>query len=110
MVDTKPFSENEMGAFVMGYHIYKKTWKPFIGEKLDEAMEPNNLIDKYGVAIFQERQKHFVVYLPLEHSGKFEKNLFYSLEANKENSCKVIIHGKAVNQKDGRSTSQALVI
>ena len=73
-------------------------------------MEPNNLIDKYGVAIFQERQKHFVVYLPLEHSGKFEKNLFYSLEANKENSCKVIIHGKAVNQKNGRSTSQALVI
>ena len=64
-------------------------------------MESNNLMDKNGVAIFQERQRHFVVHLLLGHSGKFAKTVFYFLKANKENNCKVIIHGKAVNQKDG---------
>ena len=111
MADAKPSIENilccdklpivlvksyEMEAFVMGYHVYRETWKPFVGEKLDTAMEPNNVMDKYAVAIFQERQKHVVGHLPLRHSGKFAKTIFYFLKADKENSCKVIIHGKAV--------------
>ena len=66
MADAKPSIENilccdklpivlvksyQMEAFVMGYHVYKKTWKPFVGEKLDTAMEPNNVMDKNAVAI-----------------------------------------------------------
>ena len=41
------------------------TWKSFVGEKLDTAVEQNSLMDKYAVAIFQEREKHTVVHLPL---------------------------------------------
>ena len=40
----------KMEVFVMGYHIYMKTWKPIAGEKLDTAMEPNNIMDKFAVA------------------------------------------------------------
>ena len=43
-----------MEAFVMGYHVYMKTWKSIVGEKLDTAMEPNNIMGKFAVAIFQE--------------------------------------------------------
>ena len=111
MADAKPSIENilccdklpivlvksyELEAFVMGYHVYRKTWKPFVGQKLDTAMEPNNVMGKYAVAIFQERQKHVVGHLPLGHSGKYANTIFYFLKADKENSCKVIIHSKAV--------------
>ena len=47
----------EIKAFVMGYHVYKNTWTPFVGEALDVAMQPDNKMDKYAVAIFQERKK-----------------------------------------------------
>ena len=60
----------------MGYHIYKKTWKIFVGEKIDTAMESNNLMDKYAVAILQERQEHVVSHLPLGNSGKFANTIF----------------------------------
>ena len=33
---------------------YKETWTPFVERKLDTAMQPNNVKDKYDVSIFQE--------------------------------------------------------
>ena len=39
----------------MRYNVYKKTCKSFVGEKLDTVVEPNNLMDHYVAAIFQER-------------------------------------------------------
>ena len=27
----------EIEAFVMGHHVYKRTWTPFVGENLDVA-------------------------------------------------------------------------
>ena len=35
----------EIEAFVMGYHVYKNTWTPFVGEALDVAMQPDNKMD-----------------------------------------------------------------
>ena len=43
----------EIEAFVMGHHVYKQTWTPFVEQKLDAAMQPSNIKDKYAVAIFQ---------------------------------------------------------
>ena len=87
-----------MKTFVMGHHLYKETWTSFVGEKLDTAMQPNNVKDKYAVAIFQEGKKDVIGHFPLGKSGKFVKTIFHFL---KENRCQIIVHGKAVNQNDG---------
>ena len=71
----------EMEAFVMGHHVYKETWAPFVGEKLDAVMQQNNVKDKYAVAIFQEGKKKVIGQLPLGKSGKFAKTVFYFLKA-----------------------------
>lgn len=91
----------EIEAFVMGYHVYKNTWTPFVGEALDVAMQPDNKMDKYAVAIFQERKNKVIGHLPLGKSGKFAKTIFYFLKADKENKCKVVVTGKVVNKNDG---------
>ena len=70
-----------MDAFVMGYHVYKETWIPFVGEKLDTTMQPNNVKDKYAVASCQEGKKKVIGPLPLGKSGKFAKTIFYFLKA-----------------------------
>ena len=48
-------------------------------------MQPNNVKDKYVVAIFQEGKKRVIGYLPLEKSRKFAKTIFYFLKSGKEN-------------------------
>ena len=65
-----------MEACVMGHHVNKETWTPFVGENLDTAMKPNNVKDKYAVAIFQEGKKKVICHLSLEKSGKFAKTFF----------------------------------
>ena len=40
--------------------------------------------------------------LPLGKTGKIAKNIFYFLKADKKNSCKVFVTGKAVNKGDGK--------
>ena len=91
----------EREAFVMGHRVYKKTWTPLVGEKLDTAMQPNNVKDKYTAAIFQEGKKKVIGHLPLRKSGKFAKTIFYFLKVAKESRCQIIVQGKAVNQNDG---------
>ena len=54
-----------MEDFVMGH---TSTWMPFVGEKLDTAMQLNNYKGNYVVAIFQEGKKKVIGRLPL---GKF---------------------------------------
>ena len=85
----------------MGHHVYKQTWTPFVGEKLDAAMQPNNINDKYAVAIFQGGRNKVSGYLPLGKSGKFAKTIFYFLKAAKENRCQIIVLGKVMNKNDG---------
>ena len=41
----------EIDSFIMGYHVYKADWTPFVGEKLTGVMESTNLMDKYAVAV-----------------------------------------------------------
>ena len=65
-----------MEAFVMGQHMYKGTWMPFVGENLDTAMQLNNVKEKYIGAIFQEGKKKIIGHLPLGKSGKFAKAIF----------------------------------
>ena len=74
---------------------------PFLGEKLDTAMQQNNIKDKYAVAIFQEGKNKVIGHLPIGKLGKFTEASFYFLKPAKENRCKIIVHGKAVNQNDG---------
>ena len=91
----------KMEAFFMGYHVYKDMWMPFVGEKLDTAMQPSNVRGKYVAAIFQERKKMVIGHFPLGKSGKSAKTVFYFLKATKRNRCKIIVPGKVVNQNDG---------
>ena len=102
---------NEMEAFVMVYHVYRETWKLFAGEKLDRAMRPDNVKNKYAVSFFQEGKKKVIGHLPLGKSGKFPKTIFYFLKVAKESRYQIIVLGKAVNQNDGlgmKVTSQLL--
>ena len=90
-----------MNAFVMGHHVYKDKWTPSLGEELDTAMEPNNLKDKYAVAVYQKDKKVVIGHLPLGQSGKFAKTIYYFLKASKDKHCKIVVTSKkAVNEKD----------
>ena len=66
----------EIEAFVMGHHVYKQTWTPFVGEKLDAAVQPSNIKDKYAVAIFQGRRNKVIGHLHLGKLRKFARQFF----------------------------------
>ena len=83
----------EIEAFVMGHYVYKQTWMPFVGEKLDAAMQPSNIKDKYAVAIFQGGRNKVIDHLLLGKSGKFAETIFSFLKAAKENRCQIIVLG-----------------
>ena len=88
-------------AFVMGHHVYKDIWKPVLGEELDVSMEPNNIKDKYAVAVYQKGKSDVIGHLPLGRSAKFAKTIYFFLKASSYNSCKAVVNAeKAVNQKD----------
>ena len=90
-----------METTVMGFHVYKTSWNPYVGEELRAVMQPNNLMDKFAVVV--ERNELGVVgHLPLGKFGKFAKTIFYFLKANQPNSCNVIVRGKTVNEGDGK--------
>ena len=88
----------ELEAFVMNETFIQGNVNAFVGEKLDTAMQPNNVKDKYAVAIFQEGKQDVIGHFPLGKSGKFVKTIFHFLKGNR---CQIIVHGKAVNQNDG---------
>ena len=64
-------------------------------------MQPNNVKDKYAVAIFQEGKKKVIGHISLEKSGKFAKTIFYFLKTAKKTRYQIIVHGRAVSQNDG---------
>ena len=68
---------------------------------MNTAIQPNNIKNKYAVAIFQEGKNKVIGHLPIGKPGKFTEASFYFLKPAKENRCKIIVHGKAVNQNDG---------
>ena len=69
-----------METTVMVFHVYKASWKSYVGEELRAVMQPNNLMDKFAVTV--ERNELGVVgHLPLGKSGKFAKTFFLFLES-----------------------------
>ena len=90
----------EIDSFIMGYHVYKADWTPFVGEKLTGVMESTNLMDKYAVAV-KRSDESVVGHLPLGKSGKSAKAIFYFLKANEKHSWVINVLGKAINAGDG---------
>ena len=85
---------------MMGYHDYRKTWIPFVGEDLQCRMEPDNVVDKYTVAVIN---KDRVVGHPMKgKTGKLTKTVFFFLRTDTINSARVEITGKAVNKGKGK--------
>ena len=66
----------EIEAFVMGHHVYKQRWTSFVGEKLDAAMQPSNIKDKYAVAIFQGEETRSLVIFLSESRGSLQRQFF----------------------------------
>ena len=44
----------EIPSYVRGYHAYKESWTPVLGEMLLLRRDPANPIDKHAVAIFKD--------------------------------------------------------
>ena len=95
-VDLKEF---KIDTFVKGFHVYKSKWKPHAGEKLQAAIEPDNVVDKYAVCVLKNNE--LIGHLPKGTNGKFAKTIFYFLRADKYGSCHVFIKDKVVNLGHG---------
>ena len=91
--------EYEVSSFAMGYHEYRKTWAPFLGEILQCRMEPHNAVDRYAVAAMNKDR--VVGHLMKGKSGKFAKTVFFFLRTDEINSATVKITRKAVNKGKG---------
>ena len=68
------------GAFVMGYYVNRGIWNPKLGEKLDVIIEPDNIKDKYAVAVHQKGNIALIGHLPLGRSSKFAKTNHFFLK------------------------------
>ena len=91
--------EYEVSSFVMGYHYHCKTWVPFVGEDLQCRMEPDNVVDKYAVAVINKDR--VAGHLMKGKSGNLAKTVFLFLRTDTINSARVEITGKAVNKGIG---------
>ena len=71
----------------------------FWGEVLQCRMEPENVVDKYAVAVMNKDR--VVGHLMKGKSGKFAKTVFFFLRTDEINSATVKITGKVVNKGKG---------
>ena len=53
----------ETESKVMGFHVYRNNWEPVIGEVLKTCMEPQNEVDKYAVAVV-DNKNNVIGHLP----------------------------------------------
>ena len=52
MIPIHLLHEIQIDCFITtGFHVYKDTWQPFIGEKVPAFMEPQNPVDQYAVCV-----------------------------------------------------------
>ena len=89
-----------INSWVMGYHEYQDIWTPREGDDLNCRMQPHNRVDKYAVAVYNNR--NVVGHLPLGPNGKFAKTIFFFLKAHRSNTCTACVKGKAVNLGKGK--------
>ena len=92
--------EYEIVFHILGYHEYQRNWIHFVGEKLTRRMVPENVMDKYTVAVINNDTE--VGHLMKGEGGKFAKTIFYFLRSDELNSCTSVVTGRAVNKKDGK--------
>ena len=106
VVNNKQPMENSCNIFeiestVMGFRVYRNSWKPVIGEVLKTCMEPQNEVDKYAVAVVNN-DNDVIGHLPKGKSVKYAKTIFYFLKTDPLNICHVKITGKFLNLGDNK--------
>ena len=89
-----------MESHVKGYHFYKNTWEPAIGERFKAQREPENKYDKFAVAV--ESSGKVVGHLSKGKSGRFAKTISFFLRADDTHNCHIKVTGKRVNLGDGQ--------
>ena len=76
---------------IKGYHAYMNEWTPEIDEILKTRLEPENVVDRFVVAV--EKEGQIFGHLNKGTSGCFPKTIFYFLHANYGNICQVEVRG-----------------
>ena len=76
----------DVESHIKGYHAYMNEWTPEISEILKTSLEPENVNDRFAVAV--EKEGQIVGHLNKGNSGRFAKTLFYFLRANHGNTCR----------------------
>ena len=84
------------------------SWKPIIGEELQTCPEPENIMDKYTVAVLKDTQ--VVRHLTIRKSGRYAKTVFYFLQVNQSNSVVVTLKGKKTNYRDRKALQTSCTI
>ena len=87
----------ETTSTVMEFHVYRSKWQPVIGQLLK-----THEVDKYAVAVLDDKENNVVGHLPKGQSGKYAKTIFYFLSSDPLNSCFVKVTGKAINMGDDK--------
>ena len=65
-------------SFVMGFHEYRKIWKPKSNKILQVKMEPTSKMDKFVVAVI--KNKKIISHLPLGKNWALFRNNFLLFE------------------------------
>ena len=68
-------------------------------EGLETKMESDNVMGIYAVCV--KKNTSIVWRLPLGKNGKFAMVIFYSIRADQNAECKIVITGKEVNLSNG---------
>ena len=68
----------EIESTVKGFHVYRNSWEPVIGDVLETCMEPQNEVDKYAVAVV-DNENNVIGHLSKGKGGKYPKTIFYFL-------------------------------
>ena len=74
----------DVESHIKGYHAYMNEWTPETGEILKTRLEPENVVDRFAVAV--EKEDQIVGHLNKRNSGCFAKTTFYFLRANHGNT------------------------
>ena len=84
----------EVSSFLTGYHVFRNSQIPFVGEVLSCRIEPSNIVDKYAVAV--SNKDEVVGHLKKVTSGKFAKTVFFFLKTDTINTASMEITGKVI--------------
>ena len=90
-----------MISYVMRFHEYKDRWTPTLNEQLVAVRQPENLMDKYVVAVINKCNNEDVVHLMKDTNGIYVKIMFYFLGPHESNRCTVIVSGEPENLGKG---------